>query len=72
MRQRIMKLWASVVGGVFVVALVAWFGRRVARARPTGSQLLAMTDPEFASFIRSTGIKTVTTAGMAAPADLAT
>jgi len=45
MRQRIVNPWASVVGGVFVVALVAWFGRRAARARPTGTELLAMTDP---------------------------
>ena len=32
--------------------------------RPTGDQLSKMSDAELASFIRSSGLKTVTTAGL--------
>lgn len=32
--------------------------------RPTGAQLMAMDDASFAAFIESTGLKTVTGAGL--------
>jgi hypothetical protein len=38
--------------------------RRRRRPRPTGSQLMAMDERGFALFIESTGLKTVTTAGL--------
>lgn len=37
------------------------------RHRPTGAQLMAMDDALFAAFIESTGLKTVTAAGVGSP-----
>jgi len=37
-------------------------GRR--RRRPTGAELNAMDERSFAAFVESTGLKTVTTAGL--------
>jgi len=34
------------------------------RQRPTGAQLMSMDDASFAAFIESTGLKTVTSAGL--------
>jgi len=42
------------------------YASRSRRTRPTGDELMRMTDAEFDEFIRSTGIKTVTTAGLSA------
>ena len=38
--------------------------RRGSRQRPTGDELMRMTDAEFATFIRLSDIQTVTTAGL--------
>ena len=51
----------GVTGFVGVRAL----GRR--GRRPTGRQLLNMSDAEFAKFIRTSGLKTVTSAGLVSP-----
>jgi hypothetical protein len=48
----------GVTGFVGVRAL----GRR--GRRPSGRQLLNMSDADFASFIRKSGVKTVTSAGL--------
>lgn len=34
------------------------------RHRPTGAQLMAMDDASFAAFVESTGLRTVTSAGL--------
>lgn len=56
-----------VLGGILgitgLIGLLRVLGRR--SRRPTGDQLLKMSDADFASFIRSSGLKTVTTAGLA-------
>jgi hypothetical protein len=46
--------------------------RRASRPRPTGDELMRMSDTEFATFVRVSDIQTVTTAGLAVqdgPAD---
>ena len=58
-----------ILGGL--IALTGLIGLRLTsrlrRRRPTGAQLLGMTDAEFAAFIRSSGIKTRSTPELAAP-----
>jgi hypothetical protein len=54
----------SVLGITGLIGVIKVLGRR--HRRPTGDQLLHMSDAEFASFIRSSGVKTVTTAGLSA------
>jgi len=58
-----------VLGGLigFTIGLGWVLGRRSPRRRPTGDELLQMSDAEFAAFIASTGIKTATTAGLFDP-----
>jgi hypothetical protein len=51
------------IGALVGVGLVGILRRR-RRRRPTGSQLMAMDERGFALFIESTGLKTVTTAGL--------
>jgi hypothetical protein len=68
-RPRLASLRIPLLGGVLVATLLALVGRRGSRRRPTAAELMAMTDAEFEAFIRSTGIKTVTTAGLAASGD---
>jgi hypothetical protein len=51
------------LGALVGVGLVGILRRR-RRRRPTGSQLMAMDERGFASFVDSTGLKTVTTAGL--------
>ena len=41
-----------------------WNHRR--RRRPTGTELMAMSEAEFSSFIQASGLKTVTSAGLSA------
>ncbi len=66
LRTRVARL--PLLGGILgITGLIGVVGVRVRRnRRPTGEQLLRMSDAEFASFIRSSGVKTVTTAGLAA------
>jgi hypothetical protein len=51
-----------------VIGLTGVLGilRRRSRGRPTGAQLMSMNDADFAAFVKSTGLKTVTTAGLRA------
>jgi hypothetical protein len=51
-----------------ITGLVGLFhlrGRRK-RHRPTGDELMRMSEADFAEFLRASGLKTVTTAGLAA------
>jgi hypothetical protein len=58
-----------IVGGV--VGLTGLIGIRRALARrtrrPTGNQLRRMSDAEFAAVIQESGLKTITSAGLAPP-----
>jgi hypothetical protein len=69
MRARLASLRIALLGGILVTMLLALLGRRGSRRRPTAAELVAMTEAEFEAFIRSTGIETVTTAGLAASGD---
>ncbi|HUG30641.1 MAG TPA: hypothetical protein VMQ65_09050 [Candidatus Limnocylindria bacterium] len=65
LRAKWMRLPA--LGGLLGIAalLAARFARRgPERPRPTGQELMRMSDAEFAAFIQSSGIQTVTTAGL--------
>jgi hypothetical protein len=54
------------IGGLIgITGLVGFLRQRRRPTRPTGKQLAAMSDRDFASFIQGSGIKTVTTAGLA-------
>ena len=58
------------LGVAGVIGIVKARGKR--KRRPTGDQLRRMSDADFSAFIRASGIKTVTTAGIAVsdgPAD---
>jgi hypothetical protein len=55
------------VGGLIAATwLISVLRGRGRRHRPTGAELAAMSDADFAAFIGSTGVKTVTTAGLSA------
>jgi hypothetical protein len=55
------------IGGLVAIGgLIGIFRLRAKGRRPTGAELMEMSDPDFASFIRASGLKTVTTAGLAA------
>ncbi len=63
LRTRLVRLPVlGVLGLAGIIGLVATRGRR--NRRPTGDQLRRMSDADFASFVRSTGLMTVTTAGL--------
>jgi hypothetical protein len=51
------------VGALAGIGLLSLLRRRRKR-RPNGAQLMAMDDASFAAFIESTGLKTVTSAGL--------
>jgi hypothetical protein len=38
---------------------------RLKRHRPTGAELMKMSDADFAAFVRASGVKTVSTADLA-------
>ena len=61
-------VWSRIPVLAVLIGLTLGARRHLRRAdslrRPTGDELMAMSDAEFASFIASTGIKTVTTAGL--------
>ena len=64
LRTRAARL--PVLGGILgvtgFIGVLRALGKR--HRRPTGDQLSKMTDAEFASFIQSTGLRTVTMAGL--------
>jgi hypothetical protein len=67
---RIRRIRVPILGILFALTGLLGFARlrwRRSRRRPTGSELVRMSDTEFASFIESSGIQTVTTAGLAVP-----
>jgi hypothetical protein len=61
LRARAIRI--PLLGALVGVGLVGILRRR-RRRRPTGSQLMAMDERGFASFVDSTGLQTVTTAGL--------
>jgi hypothetical protein len=59
-------LRGPVLGGILGLAglgILRALGKR--NRRPTGDQLSKMSDADFAAFVHSSGLKTVTTAGLA-------
>lgn len=68
LRPRGMRLpiLGSLIGLTGLVGLLHLRSRNK-RHRPTGAELMRMSDGDFAEFIRSSGLKTITTAGLAAP-----
>jgi hypothetical protein len=65
-RQRVARIPVLGLIGVVttVIGVVRFWGGRKGK-RPTGTQLRQMSDADFAAFIRDSGLKTVTTAGLA-------
>lgn len=53
----------GLLGATGLIGILRALGRR--NRRPTGDQLLKMSDADFASFVHSSGMKTVTSAGLA-------
>jgi hypothetical protein len=66
-RQRAMRLPLLAVIGIVtsVVGFARFRGHRKTR-RPTGTELMQMSDADFAAFIHESGLKTVTSAGLSA------
>ena len=60
---RIRGLRLPIVGALFGVGILGVLRSR-RRRRPNGTQLMAMDDAAFAKFIESTGLQTVTSAGL--------
>jgi hypothetical protein len=55
-----------IVGGLIgLTGLIGFLRMRSRHPRPTGAELLRMSDAEFAAFIQSSGLRTVATAGLA-------
>ena len=52
----------GIVGGLLAIGAVRWLHGRLHRRRPSAAELLAMSDAEFASFIRKRGLRTVSDA----------
>ena len=48
-----------VVGGLLTIGFLSWLYARLQGRRPSASELMAMSDSEFASFIRKRGLRTV-------------
>jgi hypothetical protein len=61
---RALRLRLPVLGGLIGLTGIVGILRARRPKRPTGAELAAMSDADFASFIRSSGVKTVTTAGL--------
>ena len=61
--------WSRIpaLGGLigFAIGLRWLLHRNNPKRRPTATELMDMSDADFAAFVASTGIKTVTTAGLA-------
>lgn len=57
------------VGGIVGVTSLIGIRRALARRarRPTGDELRRMSDAEFGAFVEASGVKTITSAGLAAP-----
>lgn len=68
LQQRARWLRLPAIGGLIGITTVVGFLRLIRRGspgrRPTGDELMRMTDAEFADFIGASGIRTVTTAGL--------
>jgi hypothetical protein len=60
-RGKSLSILGGLVGATWLISVLRGRGRR---HRPTGAELAAMSDADFAAFIDSTGVKTVTTAGL--------
>lgn len=56
-------LVGGVVGITGLIGIRRALGRRT--RRPTGDQLLRMSEAEFAAFVQASGLKTVTSASLA-------
>lgn len=65
-----LRAW-PLVGGLItltgITGLIGYARSRSKTRRPTGAQLMKMSDSEFASYIGRTGLKTVSTARLTAP-----
>ena len=64
-RSRSLSMLGGLIGATWLVSVLRKRGRGT-RHRPTGAELAAMSDADFAVFIDSTGVKTVTTAELSA------
>jgi hypothetical protein len=62
-QPRIRAARLPIVGAIVGLAVLRRLRDR-RRHRPTGAQLMAMDDASFAAFIESTGLKTVSGAGL--------
>lgn len=55
-----------VIGGLLgLTGMIGMLGLRNRKRRPSAADLMRMSDEEFAAFVSASGIKTVTTAGLA-------
>jgi hypothetical protein len=48
-----------VIGGLLAIGVVSWLFARLRPAHPSAAELMAMSDCDFASFIRKRGLRTV-------------